>query len=162
MKFKKNWPVIYRDVIGTLLLIYMVLLFSIFIPFIKDGLYSLVLFDHLGFFSFACVSFGCYYSSGILTDTIVFDDIGITLQQRKTPPKQIRWEEVTRIIRTKYIGGKALVFWGTSWEYGDEMYFYTNEKIENYILSNHPELKDMFPDKKDYRKWQNWNKKLRW
>ena len=91
------------------------------------------------------------------------DSKGITLQRRKKPQQQIRWEEVTRIIRTKYIGGKAIVFWGAFYgSYNDEIWFYNNKKIENYILSIRPELQSLFPDKKDYRKWQNWNVKLRW
>lgn len=162
MKFKRNWFIIYRDIFGTLLLLYTVILFLIIIPYIKEDSYFIVLVDHFVFFCFVCLFLVCYYFSGALTDIVILDDMGITFQQRKKPQQQIRWEEVTRIIRTKHTGGKVIVLCGVYYgSYGDEIWFYTNKKIENYILSIHPELQSLFPDKKDYKKWQNRNVQLR-
>lgn len=161
MKFKREWQTIYRDMYGLIFLTTALISTTLIIPFLRARYWDGFLFVFPLQLGFICVIILCYHTTGTLSNSIVFDEIGITFQQRKKPPKQIRWEEVTRIVRTKY-GGTALVFWGASWECGDEIWFHTSKKIENYILSNHPELKDMFPDKKDYRKWQNWNKKLRW
>jgi hypothetical protein len=100
----------------------------------------------------------CYYSTGALTNAIILDDDGITLQQRKQPPQKIRWDEVEKILRTRYTGGKAIVFWD---DCGRKIWFYSSKRLDEYILSNHPELEPLFPAKNDVRKWEQWDKKLR-
>lgn len=155
MKFKRDWKVLYRDCYGTATATFLLLLWTIYLPVYKMGKYKSLLILLLPYLVLVLTGFLCYYFSGTLTNIIILDDEGITFQQRKHPPQQIRWEEVSRIIRTRYIGGKAIVFWDI---YGHEIWFYNSEKIENYILAHHPELKPMFPEKNDYRKWQEWDK----
>ena len=163
MRFKRDWRVIHRDLYGTLFFGFIVLTVTLFIPLLLAKNYQIILDLFLSFLLFSGSGILCFYSAGTLTNTIILDSKGITLQRRKKPQQQIRWEEVTQIIRTKYIGGKAIVFWGAFYgSYNDEIWFYNNKKIENYILSIRPELQSLFPDKKDYRKWKNWNVKLRW
>ena len=163
MRFKQNWHMLYRDLYGTMAFLYTEILVLVFIPCLRDGDYFVVFFSHLLFLGYICVFLAIYYFGGAFTNIIILDDIGITFQQRKKPPQQIRWEQITKIIRTRYIGGKTMVFWGVySGSCGDEIWFDYSQKIENYILSNHPELQPLFPDKKDLRKWQKWDKSLRW
>lgn len=165
MRFRRDWRVICRDYFGTFILIFLLLLWTIFIPEIKSGepLKS-ILEDLSVFFTFAFVCFSCYYFAGDLSimielsdKSIIYQDKGIIFQKRKLSPLQIYWEDIDKIIRTRYIGGKAIVFRD---KYGQEIWFYNSKRIENYILSHHPELKPMFPLKRDYRKWQQWDVKL--
>jgi hypothetical protein len=98
------------------------------------------------------------YLSGEFTNYIILDDSFITLQQKKQLPLKICWDEVDKILRTRYIGGKAIVFWD---KYGRKIWFYSSKRLDEYILSNHPELEPLFPAKNDVRKWEQWDKKLR-
>jgi hypothetical protein len=95
---------------------------------------------------------------GELKNHIIFDEEFMILQQRKQPPLKIRWDEVEKILRTRYTGGKALVFWD---KYGRKIWFNSSKRLDKYILSNHPELAPLFPAKNDVRKWEQWDKKLR-
>jgi len=158
MRFKRDWKVVYRDYYILLTGIFLLLLWTIYIPVYNMGRYSSLIILLLPFLALALAGFWTYYGLGYFTNVIILDEKGITFQQRKQPPLQIRWEEIGRIVRTRYIGGKAIVFWDI---YGQEIWFYNSRKIEGYILSQHPELKSLFPKENDYRKWQQWDKKLR-
>ena len=157
MSFKRDWRVIQRDVYGGLGLVGIVTI-PVYVATIKAmrlDATALVFLLHVLF----CVMYlFCYYFAGYFTNVVIFTKEGITLQQKEQPPQQIRWEDISKIIRTRYIGGKAIVFWD---KYGQEIWFYNSRKIENYIRVNQPELEPLFPEENDLRKWQDWNKKLR-
>lgn len=157
MKFRRDWKVIYRDFYSLLAGLFVLLLWTIYIPDIKSG-DPFVMVDFMLFLVLAFAAFWCYYSRGYFTNIIILSDESITFQQKKQPLQQIRWEDISKIIRTRYIGGKAIVFWD---KYGQEIWFYNSRKIENYIRVNQPELEPLFPEENDLRKWQDWNKKLR-
>jgi hypothetical protein len=156
MKFKRDWKVLYRDLYGTVIIIYFVLCIF-FIPFIIDGDWSIT-FIFLVPIPVVLGLIAASYVAGEFTNIITLDGDGITLQQRKQPPLKIRWDEVEKILRTRYIGGKAIVFWD---ECGRKIWFYSSKRLDRYILSNHPELAPLFPAKNDVRKWEQWDKKLR-
>lgn len=128
---------------------------------IKD--YKMLLFYAGGLLLGFLIMAKGYYDRGYLTSSITFTENEIISREKISGKKEIKeirlpWNEIKIIYRTLYTSGKTLVFWG---EHGEKIWFGTNKKIEKYILTNHPELRPILPDKKDVRRWDNWDKKLK-
>lgn len=155
MKFKQYWRMIYRDVYGGLAICNACALPVYYAAIeLKDlPLFFTTFVFHMLF----CLDYlWLMYLHGTFTNTLIFDNEIITYIERKEKPKQMRWEDIDHIVRTRH-DGRALVIWDV---YGQMIWFGNNKKIEGYIHTNHPELDHLFPEKNDLRMWQEWDKKL--
>lgn len=164
MKFYQNWKVIYRDFFATNVCLFILLLFALYIPLLRNGNYFvfflILLLNLIFLLSFIFV----FYITGLLTDYIFLTESSIVLRRKKHATlnnvkewTEIKWDEIVKIFRTKQVAGNAFIFWD---KYGQWIWFDYNEKIENYICTNHPELEPLIPAKDDIRKWQEWDVKL--
>ena len=150
MKFKRDWPLIYRDFIGGPILVSVIFGLFLYIPFFKAGKTEILLLITLMLLGGFSVCWLLAYLAGILTNYILLTEEGIIFSQRNKPLTVLPWNSIVKISRTRYIGGKTLLFEGIS---GEKIWFYPTNKIECYIHDNHPELDTIFPDKKAYVKW---------
>lgn len=154
MKFRQYWRTVHRDVYWGLALCSAAILPAYYATISTKNLsaFLLTLGGHIIFFSWYVWSI---HFLGIFANTFIFDDETITYIARKEKPKQMRWEDIDRIVRTRH-DGRSLVIWDV---YGQEFWFGNNKKIEGYIHTHHPELDHLFPEKNDIRRWQDWDKK---
>lgn len=149
MKFKRDWPIIYFDLVFTIVFISSVLLI-VFIPIYKAGHHEGLFLGALMTLSFYFVLVLCYYFMGVFTNYIVFDEAGIVFLQKKKTPVTLSWDSIIKISQTRYKGGKALVFEDIK---GQKVWIYPTRRIENYLHLNHPELDHLYPDKKTFTRW---------
>lgn len=164
MKFRQNWKVIYRDFFATNVFIFIILFFALYIPLLRNGNYSAFFLILLLNLIFLLMFIFVFYITGLLTDYIFLTDSSIILRRKKNfalnnvkEKTEIKWEYIVKILRTRQVAGNAFIFWD---KYGQEIWFDYNDKIENYIRTNHPELEPLFPAEDDIRKWQEWDVKL--
>lgn len=154
MKFRQYWRTVHRDVYWCLALCSACALPVYYAAIdLKDlPLFLTTFVFHLIF----CLGYIWLTSFlGIFANTFIFDDETITYIARKEKPKQMRWEDIDRIVRTRH-DGRSIVIWD---KYGQMFWFGNNKKIEGYIHTHHPELDHLFPENNDIRRWQDWDKK---
>lgn len=148
MKFKRDWPIILRDIVFTILFISTLVTCIVLIPLFRSG--QLGFFEVFLLLSFCGIIVLTYYFAGVFSNIIILNENGITLLQRKKTPVTLSWNSIIKISRTRYIGGKALVFEDTT---GQKVWIYPTKKIEDYFHQNHPELNQLFPDKNTFTRW---------
>lgn len=162
MKFRRNWKIIYLDVYALNSILFFFLLFVLYIPLKKNNNYSGLLLVLSLNFIFLLMCFFVSYLTGELTDYVFLTDNAIVLHQKKNflwgdvkEKTEIRWADISKIIRARYAGGKSFIIWD---KYGHKIWFNYSKKIENYIHAHHPELTPLFPAENDiHKKWKNWN-----
>ena len=81
MKFKRDWPIILRDIVFTILFISTLVTCIVLIPLFRSG--QLGFFEVFLLLSFCGIIVLTYYFAGVFSNIIILNENGITLLQRK-------------------------------------------------------------------------------
>ena len=143
MKFRKNWGAIWQEVLSLAIIVsFCVFLF----------LYALINRDKDIASVTCCALFPItiiitrLLKPGFLTDMIELDINGVAFRSKNTD-FIICWEDIKKIIRTRYKGTNALVVMGKDEE---SIWFYRNKKIERTIVEYYPLAKDLFTNDRHF------------
>lgn len=139
MRFKKNWGFIWQEkiILGTIAAIGV----GGIIIFLIHGLFYAALVFAFCICAFLVLGIKTIIIPGHLTDEIVIDSEGISLEQKNADSKTIAWNEIIKIIRTRNHGTNALAVLAND---GSLIWFYTNSEIEKTIMTCYPKAENLF------------------
>lgn len=137
MKFRKNWGAIWQEVLSLAIIVSFCVFLLLYALINRDKDIALVTCCALFPITIIIIRL---LKPGFLTDMIELGKNGVAFTSKNTN-LIIYWEDINKIIRTRYKGTNALVVMGKDEE---SIWFYWNKQIERTIVEYYPHAKDLF------------------
>lgn len=144
MEFKKNWGMIWQIKMLMILCFAVCTVCAIFFFLCEEYklAYSIMLSGLLMIFLLYCA---IHTLPGFSSDTVIINVEGVSIQSKNSGDSFFPWKEINAITHSRKFNTNIFILQNKS---GEEMWFYSNKKIKNYMIKIYPPIESNFVQKK--------------
>lgn len=144
MEFKKNWGMIWQIKMLMTLCFAVCTVCAIFFFLCEEYklAYSIMLSGLLMIFLLYCA---IHTLPGFSSDTVIINVEGVSIQSKNSGDSFFPWKEINAITHSRKFNTNIFILQNKS---GEEMWFYSNKKIKNYMIKIYPPIESNFVQKK--------------
>ncbi len=144
MEFKKNWGMLWQIKMLMILCFAVCTVCAIFFFLCEEYklAYSIMLSGLLMIFLLYCA---IHTLPGFSSDTVIINVEGVSIQSKNSGDSFFPWKEINAITHSRKFNTNIFILQNKS---GEEMWFYSNKKIKNFMIKIYPPIESNFVQKK--------------